>query len=276
MTTPLAEAQTAERWAVVTGASAGIGADIARQLAMNGFHLILCARRQDRLEALAAELRGGHRVQVECACLDLGLPGAPEELLNRATRHGRQVHALVNNAGIGQWGELTGQEWSGLQSMLCLNINALTDLCWLFARHMLAHGQRAYILNVASIAAYQPVPSFAAYAASKSYVREFSYALGRELDPTAVTVTCLMPGGTATEFFDRFEDYRLSPLARATMQSAEAVAKAGVKAMLRGRPEIVSGWINRLATLFAGVAPRRLAAWGARLSVTPDRSNRLK
>lgn len=252
----------AATWAVVTGASSGIGAACARELAARGFHVVLCARRLDRLEALAAELRGGFHVEVECAALDLDLPGSAELLLERAVRPGRIVTVLVNNAGFGVCGPFAPSPWDRVDAMLRLDIAVLTELTWRFLHHMQGHGQRAYLLQVASIGGFQPVPGYAVYAAAKSYVRDFSEALAVELRGTPVSVTCLCPGATATEFMET-AGQAISPLARLTMLSAQAVAHQGVRGMLAGRRVVVTGVWNRLSCWLVPFLPRRLAMWGA-------------
>jgi short-subunit dehydrogenase len=251
------------KWAVVTGASSGIGAACARELAAKGLHVVLCARRLDRLEALAAELRGGFHVEVECAALDLELPGSAQLLLDRAARPGRIVTVLVNNAGFGLCGRFADQPWERVEAMLRLDITALTELTWRFVHHMQAHGEPAYLLQVASIGAFQPVPGFASYAAAKSYVRDFSEALAVELQGTPLSVTCLCPGATATEFSE-VAGQTHSTLARLTMLTAEQVARQGVRAMLARRRVVVTGLLNRLSCWLAPRVPRALAIWSAR------------
>lgn len=269
-------------WAIVTGASSGIGAELARSLATRQFNLVLSARRLDRLEALAAELRGAHRVEVEIVALDLALPASVDQLLARALRPGRHFQVLVNNAGIGVYGPADELPWPQVDGMLRLNVAALTELSMRLLPVLTASGRRAHILHVASIAALQPVPYFAAYAATKSYVRDFSYALRRELRGGPVSVTCLLPGGTWTEFADT-AGLALSPMARRSMMTAAAVAEAGVAGMLAGRAEVVPGWLNKLIAWSTALGPRWLSAWAAeramggsamrRLAARPERGS---
>lgn len=265
---------SAKRWAVVTGASSGIGAECARQLAARGYNVVLSARRLDRLEALAAELRGGHHVEIECAALDLTLAAAPEELFDRATRHGRVVSVLINNAGVGLYGPFADQPWDRLDALLRLDVVAPTELAWRFVRHMRGHGEPGWLLNVASIGAYQPVPMFAVYAAGKSYFRDFSEALAFELHGSAVSVTCLSPGGTWTEFSDT-AGQTLPAMARLTMLSAAEVARQGLQAMFAGRRSVVTGWANKFTCLLADLLPRRLTTWAAAQAMGGDRTFKL-
>ena len=255
------------RWAVITGASAGLGADFARQLAALDWHLILVARRLDRLQALADEIRNAHRsTEVEVIALDLGGDDAAPLLLERATARGRNVQMLVNNAGFGVYGPFEELPWPRQHAMMNLNMMRLTELCWHFVGHMRAHGQPSHVLNVGSMAAFQPTPFFAAYGATKAYVRNFTEALSWELRDTSVRVSCFSPGATRTEFAD-VAGVHIQPLAdRTQMDSPDAVRRA-VAGMLAGKAQIVPGWINHLNALLTRLAPRRALAWGAEIAV---------
>ncbi len=251
------------RWAVITGASAGLGADFARQLAAQGWHLVLVARRLDRLQALADEIRNAHRdIEIEVIALDLAQPDAPTTLLDRATTRNRQVHALINNAGFGTYGPFEELPWSRQQDMLLLNIVRLTELCWQFARHMREHGQPAHILNVGSMAAFQPTPFFAAYGATKAYVRNFSESLAWELRDSAIRVSCLSPGATRTEFSD-VAGIDIPALSDRTQMESPDVVRRGIAGMLAGKPQIVPGFVNHLNAWLARLLPRGVLAWGA-------------
>jgi len=253
------------RRALVTGASSGLGVDFARQLAARGFHLVLTARRRDRLLALAEELRAAHRIEVECVDLDLGTPGAAGLLFERATAGG-PLHALVNNAGFGLYEAMAELPILRIQALLQLNIGALTELSWYAVRHMRDHGEPGYVLNVASIAAYQPVPYFAAYGASKSYVRDFSEALAYEQSGSNVSVTCLCPGGTWTEFSE-VAGQQLTPLAKASMMDSSATARIGLDAMFARRRNVVAGKMNTVSMFLTRLAPRRFTAWAAQYAL---------
>ncbi len=253
----------ARRLAVITGASAGLGADFARQLAAQGWNLVLVARRLDRLQALADEIRNAHRdLEVEVIALDLDLPDAPATLLDRATTRNRQVHALINNAGFGTYGPFEELPWERQQQMLTLNVMRLTELCWLFARHMSGHGQPAHILNVGSVAAFQPTPFFSAYGATKAYVRNFSESLAWELRDSAIRVSCLSPGATRTEFSD-VAGIDIPALSDHAQMESSAVVRIGIAGMLAGKPQIVPGFVNILTAFISRLLPRRLLAWGA-------------
>ena len=249
--------------ALVTGASSGIGEAMARQLAEQGADVILTARRRERLDALAADLRDAHGVRVDVIPLDLGVPGAPAELFARTEGEGRRVDVLVNNAGFGVHERFTDIAWERTASQLQLNIVSLTELTHSFVRAMLERN-RGWVLNVASVGAYMPVPSYATYAAGKAYVRNFTEALAFELRGTPVHVCCLNPGGTATEFMT-MAGHVLPRITSLTLMSPERCARIGLRALFAGRRNVVAGWSNAVATVFLRLLPRvaitRLAAF---------------
>jgi hypothetical protein len=247
--------------ALVTGASGGIGADLARSLARRGAALVLAARRTDKLEELAAELRSAHGVTAEVVAADLAVPGAAAELWQRATAGG-PVDILINNADFGHFRPFGDVPVEREREMLQLNITALVELSHAFVA---AHRDRppskpAYLMNVASIAAWQAVPNFSTYAASKAFVRSFSEALFYEQRGKAVRVHCLCPGGTHTEFHATAGAGNYGWLANASMLPSAAVAEQGVRAMLRGKKTLVTGFLNKLSAFFTGMAPRWLAS----------------
>lgn len=248
-----------DRWALVTGASSGIGADIARELAARGANLVLVARRRDRLEALASELRRDHSVQTEIDDCDLQVDGAAAGLFERTSSRGRQITVLVNNAGFGVHGDFLAQEPDRLRAMVRLNVITLMELTQLYAREMSANGGGA-ILQVASIAGVNPLPSYAVYAATKAFVINFSEAIAHELQGRGVSVTALLPGATWTEFFDVTGQQRTFYM-RVFGMSSPDVARIGVKAMLGRRHSVVAGWRNSLSLALAHFFPRHVRAW---------------
>ncbi|GAA5440743.1 hypothetical protein Dcae01_02263 [Deinococcus caeni] len=185
--------------ALITGASSGIGESLARQLAAHGAHLILVARTEDRLHALAAELGARYRVQVHVLPADLNRPGAAAELHAAVQARGLNVDILVNNAGLGGYGEFSAQPPAEIDRMIAVNIGALTGLTRAFLPDMLARG-RGRVLNVASTAAFQPGPLMAVYYATKAYVLSFSEAVAEEVAGSGVFVTALCPGPVQTGF----------------------------------------------------------------------------
>lgn len=259
--------------ALVTGASSGIGVAIARELAARGCALVLTARREDRLSALAGEIRERHGVPVTVVPDDLARPGGAAAVFDAATADGAPLDVLVNNAGFGDHETFAAAAWERLDGMLRLNATALTELTWRFVRSARDRGGPAWVLNVASTAAFQPVPGFAVYAATKSYVRHFSEALAEELRGTGVTVTCLAPGGVHTEFA-AVAGMELPGLAQKTMMSAERCADIAIRGMLRGRRVVVPGFLNRLGAALARIFPRRLVIRVAGAALGPRPSER--
>jgi uncharacterized protein len=244
--------------ALITGASSGIGESLARQLAAHGAHLILVARTEDRLHALAAELGARYRVQVHVLPADLNWPGAAAELHAAVQARGLNVDILVNNAGLGGYGEFSTQPSDEIDRMIAVNISALTGLTRAFLPDMLARG-RGRVLNVASTAAFQPGPLMAVYYATKAYVLSFSEAVAEEVAGSGVSVTALCPGPVQTGFqaVSRLgESDLLSGPARLVILSADEVARQGVRGLLVGQRVVVAGRLNRVQTLLPRLLPR--------------------
>ena len=226
------------------------------------------------MRELAREITHGYGVDVRVVVCDLATPGGPAALFREVEAAGERIDILINNAGAGRYQAFEHQRWDELASMIQLNVTALVELTHLVLPQLRQSQRRAYILNVASIAAFQPVPFFACYAAAKSYVRDFSEALARELAPTNVSVSCLCPGGTRTEFTD-LSGQSLGQLAHASMLGARAVARKGLRAMLRRRRTRVTGWMNVLSCFLVRLVPRRVAAASAMLVLGPPPAPRL-
>lgn len=254
--------------AVITGASGGIGADFARLLAAKKTNLFLVARRKDQLEAFAATLKAIHGIEVETLSLDLSLPDASEILYREAIKTG-PVDFLINNAGIGPWKKFTESPLEDVKKIMQLNMVTLTTSTHLFARHMLDHKKPSLILNVASVAAFQPAPRFTVYAPSKTYVKIFSEILSEELKGTNVRISCLCPGGTATDFLKN-NNQKLKGFN--PLMSSEKVARIGLEGALRGKVVIIPGLMNKLFSLFPRLIPSgwnvKLAGWGMNLAVS--------
>jgi uncharacterized protein len=244
--------------AVVTGASSGIGAAMARRLAAWGCDLLLTARRAERLEALAEELHGAYGVRAEWIALDLGRPDAAETLWRAAYDGGADVDILINNAGFGAYQYFGATPWQRNAEMLQLNVVALAELTHRFLQVMGRRGRRSYILNSASIVAFIPMPYFANYGATKAYVQVFSESLAAELRGTNVSVTSLCSGGARTEF-SQMAGQRLSGMAFSSLMDADRVAAVGLRAMLRRKRHVVPGGMNRLLCLCTRLLPRRTA-----------------
>lgn len=241
---------------LVTGASSGLGTDFARQLAAQGCHLILAARRLERLQELQAEISTRYGVKVDCIAIDLAAPDAPQQLYEQIKAAGQTVEVLVNNAGHGLYGEFWQTPWTSLHQMLELDMVALTQLTHLFVAEMVARDS-GYILQVASTGAFQPTPTYAAYSAAKSYVLSLGEALRYELRHTHVTCTVLCPGVTRTEFFE-VAGQRMTTYQRLTAMDSAEVARIGIAALLKGRSYVVAGRINALFAWSIRFLPRRL------------------
>ncbi len=237
--------------ALITGASAGLGVEFARQLSRRGLALVLAARRKDRIEALANELGNARAVAI-----DLSNAGAAAKLIGELDAAGERVELLVNNAGVGLIGRFAELDPQRLQQMIDLNVGTLTDLCRAAAPGMIKR-RTGGILNVASTAAFQPGPNMAVYFATKAYVLSFTEALHEELKPHGVRVSCLCPGPTRTEFgavagfggngaFDRF-----------AMDSPEVV-EAGLEGLDRNHAVVVPGLANKITAASTRFAPRSI------------------
>lgn len=245
--------------ALVTGASSGIGAEIARELAREGAHLVLVARRKERLEALASELRAAHGVEVAVEAADLADPAAPAALFAATEGAGLAIDVLVNNAGFGSYLQFDQIEWERYAALIQVNMSSLTHLCHLFVPVMKGR-RRGRIMNVASLGAYLPCPTFAVYAASKAYVRNMTEALDFELKGSGVRAICVSPGGTQTEFLEHAQQ-KLKPGASLFMMSPQRCAQIAVKKMLAGRRNVVAGFMNTLTAVLLRFVPRGLYAW---------------
>jgi short-subunit dehydrogenase len=222
---------------LITGASAGLGAEFARQCARRGEALVLLARRRERLEALKAELGG----DITLLAADLSLPGAPRDLLAQIDSLGLHVDCLINNAGFGLAGRFEAQPPERQAEMIDLNVRALTELSRAVLPGMRARG-RGGILNVASTAAFQPGPHMAVYYATKAYVLSFTEALHQELKGTPIKVSALCPGPVDTEFFDVAN---VHGMLRKLAADAPSVVRAGLKGLDRNRAIVIPGARNR-------------------------------
>lgn len=247
--------------ALVTGASGGIGEELARQLAAQGINLLLVARREERLQTLAHELGEAHGIQAFALALDLADPGAAAEIERECQFRGLSIDFLINNAGFGDFGEFAASDLGKQLDMIQVNITTLTELTWRFLPGMLER-RRGRVLNVASTAAFMPGPLMAVYYASKAYVLSFSEALHEEVRGTGVYVTALCPGPTETGFVQRaqMQQSRLIPNAHASgsVLSAEEVARQGLEAMFRGDSVHIAGATNVLTAVAPRLLPRGL------------------
>jgi hypothetical protein len=244
-----------DSFALITGASSGIGACFARALAARGRDLVLVARSKDKLEALARDIAARHSRRMEVIEQDLSVEGAAERLAETLKERGITVDLLVNNAGFGAHGEFRKLPMDRQSQMLRLNIVTLTELTRLLLPAMVER-RCGGIINVSSTASFQPVPYTSVYAATKAYVTSFSMGLAEEVGEYGVKVLALCPGGTATNFFDA-GDYSQREFPGG-LQSPEEVVEVGLRAFDGGRSLAVTRFINRLMIFALRLAPRRL------------------
>ena len=246
------------KWALVTGASSGLGKDFASALAEMGANLVLVARRIEPMDRLAEDLRAKHNVEVKVEGVDLSISGAALKLKDRLDAQGISVAALVNNAGFGVIGEFVDQPLDKITGMLQLNVIGLTELTHVFAKAMKERGS-GHILLVSSIAAYQPCPIYAAYAATKAYVLALGEALHTELALHNVVVTVLSPGVTESGFFQAAGQEPNAAQKRMMMKS-RPVVDIGLAALFQKKSSVVAGTMNRLMTLGSKVISRQSAS----------------
>jgi len=257
------------KWALVTGASAGIGVALARELAHRGAKLILTARRAERLESLAAEFTA-QGTETRIVIADLNDPAAPQQIYDAT--NDLTVDILVNNAGLGQYGEFRSSKPEQESSMVRVNCEAVVRLTRLFLPRMVEQ-RRGWVLVVSSVASFQPLPYLATYAATKAFDRLFAVALAEEVAPYGINVTALCPGSTESEFF---EVAYAGALRNRKLQSAEEVARLGVAALARGQRTIIPKWSGRFTAFIVRFVPdgliTRFVEKGARPKPEPPRS----
>ncbi len=241
--------------ALVTGASSGIGYEFAKLFAADHIGLVLAARRVDRLNELAETLREQYHVRVDVIQIDLSQDDSSRSLYDQVNKLGLDIDYLVNNAGFGDYGLFHEREWSRTEDMMKLNSVALTQLTHLVVRDMVRR-KSGRILNVASIAAFQPCPTTAVYAATKAYVLSFTEALHNELRGSGVTATALCPGPTRSGFQEA-ADMEGSALFRgAGVMSSSQVAAIGYRAMMRGKAVVIPGLLNKVLSQSYRFSPR--------------------
>lgn len=239
---------------VITGASSGIGRALARTFARQGHAVLAVARREERLQGLCQEMAQEHAAPVHCLPLDITADGAPQAVFEEAVRVFGKVHVLINNAGMSPYQEFQDLNFEHLRQILALNVLAITELCYLFIPHMLAHGEPSHVVNVGSVGGYAPLPKFSVYTGSKHYVRVFTNLLYHEYRHTNIQVSALHPGGVLTEF-PALAGQRIKKSAQKTMQTPERVAEIAYPAILKGQRVIVPGAINKLAVFMGKILP---------------------
>jgi uncharacterized protein len=249
-------AAVAGKRALITGASSGLGLEFADLLAAQNVNLVLAARRREPMEKLAVDLRRKYGVDVVVEAIDLASPGAAARLKSSLDARSVTIDILVNNAGYGLHGDFRETPIERTVDMIQLNMTALTELTYLFGRDM-ASRRSGYILLVASLLAFQAVPGYAAYAATKAYVLALGEALHDEFRPHGVVVTSLCPGHTATGF-DAAAGATASSLLRLLTMNPRPVADSGLRALLQGKAMVVAGLPNKMAAFSNRLTPRAM------------------
>lgn len=250
-----------KEYAIVTGASSGIGLDFAKILSKKGYNLVLVARRTDRLESLKQEILQSAQIDIHVVSLDLTENDAPAKLLQYTQQNKLIPGILINNAGFGTSGDFFNTPIEKTVKMLQLNMVTLTSLTYLFGAEMKKNNS-GYILQVASVGAFQPSPYFSAYSATKAYVMLFSEALDYELKNSGVSVTTLYPGATKTEFFEVAE-VKVNKLVASMLKTSEEVASIGLNAMFKRKRSVIPGFMNKLSAIITQYSPRRMTTWAA-------------
>lgn len=243
---------------LITGASGGIGHQLAEIFARDGFDLVLVARNEEKLAETKNKLETKYRISVEVIAKDLAVKDAPEEIFAALANSGKHIDILVNNAGAGDFGEFADADWNKQYDMIQLNVVALIQMTKLFLKPMLEQ-RYGKILNVASTAAFQPGPLMSVYYATKAAVLSFSEALASELKGSGVTVTTLCPGPTETGFVAAASMENSKLFQNLKVAGAEEVAACGYRALMKGKPVAVQGFFNKLLVFSLRFAPRSLA-----------------
>jgi uncharacterized protein len=258
------------KWALVTGASAGIGRELARRLAAGGVNLVLTARRGDRLAKLAVELAAEYKIRVESFPADLSRPETPREIFRFTQQKQLPIEVLVNNAGFGKYGEFFRVDAQRLAEMVQVNVAAVVSLTHLYLPAM-AERRSGYVLIVSSTAAYQAVPYISTYAATKGFDLLFSEGIAAEMRRYGVRVCCLCPGSTESEF----HQVAGQPMRTARRrETAEKVARVGLKALAEGRPVVISGRQNWVNVELQRIVPRSLVTRVAARLFAPSREQK--
>lgn len=244
------------KWALITGASSGFGRDYAELLAGMGLNLVVTARREDRLIKLKKKIESANDVRVEVVICDLAVHGQAVELRDQLQSQEIEVEVLINNAGLGVYGMFSEISQDQIMEMLQVDVVALTELTKVFSEQMITR-RSGYILLVSSIAAYQPSPTYAVYAAAKSYVLSLGEALNYELKPHGVSVSVVSPGVTATEFFE-VAGQKLTFFQRMSISKSMPVAKKALQAMFAGSPNTIPGLMNKMTVFLTKIVPSEM------------------
>ncbi|MFA5011819.1 MAG: SDR family oxidoreductase [Ignavibacteria bacterium] len=246
-----------KKTALITGASAGLGVEFAKNFAKEGYNLVLAARRTERMEKLANDLIKRHNVKIKVLGKDLCHMIEVQSIFDTLQEENIHIDLLVNNAGFGDWGYFHESDWKKVESMIDVNIKTVTKLTYLFMRPMIEKGE-GKILNVASMAAFQPGPMMAVYYATKAYVLSFSEAISKEVKGKGISVTILCPGPTETEFQSSANLGKSKLFKLTRIPSAKEVADFGYREMMKESLTVVPGLLNKLVVQFIRFSPRKL------------------
>ncbi len=261
--------------ALITGASGGIGAELAREIAADGYNLVLVARNDGDLEKVADELDGQYGTESEIMALDLTLPSQVEKLFKSLEKAHIHPELIVNNAGYGLASPAADSDVVGQLGSINLNISVLTELILRFLPQLRAKGQGG-IINVGSVAGFFPGPYFAVYYATKAYVQSFTHALAHELKDSNIKICVICPGSTATGFHKRAGLKRSGMSKASGAMQAKDVAKIGYSGYKRGRTVVVTGSLNRFFVMVSHFIPNKLLAYGVSRFNKPDKRRKIE
>lgn len=247
-----------KKFTLITGASSGIGLELAKIAARKGQNLILVARSKEKLSNIAKNLHELDKVSVIVISMDLEKPDSPRKLFDYITKKELNIENLINNAGFGTYGDFTKLDLEVEENMIQLNVTTLVELCHLFLKSI--EKNKGRILNVASTAAFQPIPYMATYAATKAFVFSFSEALNLELKKSGVSVTALCPGPTKTHFENRAHMQKTGLFSGSNVMSPQEVAEIGFRAMMKRKSSVVAGATNKVGVLAAKLVPASTSA----------------
>lgn len=251
--------KTGEKTVLITGASSGIGLELAKIFAKNGYSLVLCSRSRQKLTSLGKKLEKNHNINTTSIKIDLSKKGSAKELYDKVKERNIQVNILVNDAGVGLWGEFIDTDSKKEQAMIHLNITSLTELNKFFLRDMTKRNE-GKILNVGSLAGFFPGPLESVYYATKAYVISFSESLSHELKDTNITLSCLCPGPTKTGI-EKASGADKSKLYKGNIMQPEEVAQIAYNGLMKGKRIIVPGINNKLSYFSSLIIPPKITAY---------------
>lgn len=258
------------KYTLITGASKGIGKAFAHECAAKGMNLLLVARSGNLLDAVASEIKAKHKVEIHTFVADLLDHNAHKKIFGWVSENGYNVNMLINNAGMGQYGEFAQVELEEHLKVMHLNMDSMVRMAHEFL-NVTDASQKRYLLNTSSTGAYQPVPYMGIYSASKAFMLSFSYALRYELLRKNVNVTALCPGGTETEFFTPAKMERVIEKNASFMMKADVVARLGLAGLLTNTASVIPGFINKLSSLSVRFAPTTIVTASAASFFKPEK-----